>query len=448
MKFNFFMGKKKRVVRKHKKHVRKVAVDKDKTKSRLPKLKVGERYTVRKDKEIVLSPGKATSPLFIADTKGEAVEGELLDADGQYLLQKLGKETSIASYVYVIPPGKGRPAMVDLTIDGVWAFVREAAHKKIASLKITEARVEEVITKTKRGESLPLVRAIVKCEDENGFTHFAVKEEPHYKERAMYDKSGKYVGKEDKYDPHSATMALEKAQKKAIISHPSFPRVAVREFIKQQLLGNETELKKLGLDPVTLLPSGGIKAGRGKFSDVFDKAKTLGIKPAQAREVIAGSGQRLSQSQNVGDVSNALKKLDEAGKKGEVVNTQTGEIKSAETTPLPATTPASTEKPASEKKTAKRFLANIKFPDSIPDELLQHLDYVIPFGKFKGQSLKQILETNADYLRWFSDDCQGKIAKGEKVSDFGNGVLVHLNPIFMFLKDNGLVKTEKPAPAE
>ena len=126
-----FMRKKKRAARKHKKYVHKAAVSKDKTKSQLPKLKVGERYAVRKGKEMILVPGKDTAPLFIADAKSEAIEGELLDADSQYMLQKLGKETSISSYVYVVPAAPGRPAMVDLTIDGVWGFVRICAEKKI-----------------------------------------------------------------------------------------------------------------------------------------------------------------------------------------------------------------------------------------------------------------------------------------------------------------------------
>jgi len=438
MKFNFFTGRKKRA-RKHKKHVRKIATAKSKAKSQ-PKT---DDVKATKSKEMILSPGKG-APLFIADAKGEAVEGELLDADGQYLLQKLGKETSISSYVYVIPAGKGRPAMVDLTIDGVWGFVRICAEKKIVSLKITEARVEDVVSKTKRGETLNLVRAIVKCEDENGFTHFAVKEEPRYKERAAYDKSGKYIGKEIKYDPHSATMVLEKAQKKAIISHPSFPRIEAREFVKRQLLENKDALLKLGINPETLLPSGGIKAGRGKFSDVFYKGKIAGLTADETRKKIAAGGQRLSESRTVGDVAGALKAID-----SEVVDTKTGEINEqpAGTTPPPslATPPA---KPEAKPKPAKRFLANIKFPEGIPDGLSQHLDYVLTFGKFKERSLRQILETNADYLRWFSDDCQSKIAKGERISELGNGVLIHLNPIFLFLKENGLVKTEKSASTE
>ena len=439
MRFLDFMKKKKRA-RKHKKHVRKIATAKNKAKSQ-PKT---DDAKATKSKEMILSPGKG-APLFIADAKGEAVEGELLDADGQYLLQKLGKETSISSYVYVIPAGKGRPAMVDLTIDGVWGFVRICAEKKIVSLKITEARVEDVVSKTKRGETLNLVRAIVKCEDENGFTHFAVKEEPRYKERAAYDKSGKYIGKEIKYDPHSATMVLEKAQKKAIISHPSFPRIEAREFVKRQLLENKDALLKLGLDTTTLLPTGGIKAGRGKYSDVFDKGKTLGFSPDRIKEIISSDGKSLSQSKDTKDVSDAIKKLDEAGIKGKVVDTATGEIKEhpAGTTPPPSSaTP--TAKPEAKPKPAKRFLANIKFPDNIPDDLSQHLDYALTFGKFKGQSIKQILEVNADYLRWFADGCNDKVKKGERLSDLGNAVITHLSPVFIFLKENGLVKTDSP----
>lgn len=426
-----FLKKKKRKGRKYKKHVRTVTAGKDKTK--LQTATGGAKMP--RGKEMILSPGKGAAPLFIADAKGEVVEGELLDADGQYLLQKLGKETSISSYVYVIPAAKGRPAMVDLTIDGVWAFVRICAKKKIVSLKITEARVEDVVSKTKRGEVLSIVRAIVKCEDENGFTHFAVKEEPRYRERSIY-KDKKYVSKELKYDPHSATMVLEKAQKKAIISHPSFPRIEAREFVKRQLIENKGALNKLGIDPATLLPSGGIKAGRGKFSDVFDKGKAAGLTAGETREKIAAGGQRLSESKTVGDVAGALKAID-----GEVVNTKTGEIKNQPVGTTPPS-PGPTEKPGAAPKPAKRFLANIKFPDNIPDELLEHLDYIITFGKFKNQSIKQILETNADYLRWFSDDCQGKITKGEELSGFGKAVLVHLNPVFKFLKDSGLVKTD------
>lgn len=442
MKFNFFTGKKKRSGKKHKKHVRKVAVKKDETESRSGTGKI-KPTKVPKSKEMILSPSKEDASLFIAN-KGEVTDGELLDADGQYVLNKLGKETSITSYVYVIPPGKGRPAIVDLTVDGVWAFVREAAKRKIALLKITEAKVEDIVVKTKQGETT-VVRAMTKCEDENGFAHYGVKDEERYKERTQYDKKGNYIGKVAKFDIHASTIALEKAQKKAIISHPSFPRIEARAFVERQLLSNKEALHKLGLDPATLLPSGGIKSGRGKYSDVFAKGKSLGFTSDKTREVIASTGKRLSERKTAEEVGDALRKLDEAGIGGEIVNPKTGEIKQPAGTTLPPARPTvPTERPEAEKKPAKRFLANIKFPDNIPPELSEHLDYVLTFGKFNGQPIKQILETNADYLRWFADDCDGKIKKGEKLSGTGNAVITHLSPVFTFLKENGLVKTEKP----
>ena len=435
-----FMRKKKRASRKHKKHAGKVAAGKGKTKPQPGEIKLPK---VSKGKEMILSPGKDAAPLFIASaSKGETIESE--DPDTQYLVQRVEGGAELLSYVYILPAGKGRPLpIVDLTVDGVWAFVKEASQHKFAKLEIEDVNVSDVQTKTKDGKELNLIRVVAKCVDKNtGLVHFSVKEEARTKKKAKYE-DGKYAGKEIYYDHHASTMAMEKAQKKAIVSHPNFPRLAVREFLKQQLLSNAEQLKKLGFDPDKLLPSGGIKAGRSKFSDVFEKGKKAGLTTDETRKAVAGSGKPISGIKTAKDMAVALTVID-----GKVVNTKTGEIKE---TPLPAGPTVPDEKPpvaGQPPKPAKRFLANVKFPDNIPDDLAQHLEYALPFGKYKEQSLKQILETNADYLRWFSDDCQGKIDKGEELSGFGKVVLVHLNPVFKFLKDNGLVKTENTPPVE
>jgi hypothetical protein len=168
--------------------------------------------------------------------------------------------------LYFIPATGGAKAIVGPTVDFVLQIVRvlNATGQVALTVDETPPIVQEfsIAGKDDTGKptTRPFVRAMVRVIDKmTGLSKWAVKEE------ARVSRRGAEL-------PHAATVAIEKATRKAFESHPSYGRPTVTKHIK-------AILRRAGIDPNSVQLAGG-----SPWSDFFDRAAKAGVPRAALRE--------------------------------------------------------------------------------------------------------------------------------------------------------------------
>jgi hypothetical protein len=229
------------------------------------------------------APTKAIAERAIVLVKRAA---DLDSLETEILSQRLGEGQEAAeAYLYVIEQHGGKP-IVGASVD----FVRQAVRQMNASgsVQLTVDDIPPIIEEVKI-DGRDHVRALVRAVDKlTGEMKWALKEEAR-------------VTLKGHRNAHAATIALEKAERKALESHPSYNRKLVNKIIK-------TFLKKAGLDPAQFQ----IGTGSSAWSDIFGRAKKAGVTPDAVRAgVREKTGKGLSEVATPAEAKAAVKATDE-----------------------------------------------------------------------------------------------------------------------------------------
>lgn len=225
-----------------------------------------------------------------ADTL-EQIESALLEA------RFAGSPEDVAiSYLYLIPPrttdrqGKPvpkefqRPGIVGPNSDFVNQMVRMLNSTQRTRMTIADDE-PPLFQEATTADGKPAIRCIVKAIDKStGDVRWAVKVEA---------KSA-----------HADTIALVKAQKKALESLPGYDRRTVARRIVQFLRSQEAALLAHGIEPRALVVSG--MGAVSQWSDLFARAKEAGVKPDAVRDAVRKeTGKGLSEVKTAADVGRA-----------------------------------------------------------------------------------------------------------------------------------------------
>lgn len=234
-------------------------------------------------------PARAARPTptqtFLAGTEliklGDATSFD--EAEDRALRQRFEQGAEFAqAYLYIYEDKKLGKHVVGPSVDFVRQFVSQVINRGgRAHLEISEQPpiIEDVII---GGQSY--VRAITCSIDrKTGERKWAVKEEA-------------------RNNRHAATIALEKAERKALESHAAFDRKRVAKHIEQLL-------RKHRLDPKSFVIAGGARSS--DWAVLFGRAKEHGIQPDQVRQAIREeTGKGLSEVQTPQEAAAAAAVVD------------------------------------------------------------------------------------------------------------------------------------------
>lgn len=214
---------------------------------------------------------------------------ELDTLETEILSQRLGEGQEAAeAYLYIIEIAGQKP-IVGASVDFVRQAVRQMNASGAVHLTVDDIPpiVEEIMV-----DDRPHVRVLVRSVDKlTGEMKWALKEEA----RVTVSDRGK------RRNPHAATIALEKAERKALESHPSYNRKLVNKIIK-------SFLKKAGLDPSHYQ----IGTGGGAWASAFGRAKKAGVSPEQLRAgVQEQTGKGLSEATTPDEARAAVAAVDQ-----------------------------------------------------------------------------------------------------------------------------------------